>query len=195
MAVGVNSFSGGDGKFSYKNALKSKNGQKKKKAVNLEPIQGLPLLSLLEGFPPLESSGRSSGFIELSSAAPVAADDKVEEEAEEEEEQEEVEEGEEDGGEGIEEKGVEEEEVDEMEDNQDSSSKDNDVVEEQEEDEQEEKEGDGEDDITRYQREIEEQHTLKEGLKSLHAPQTIDFSTDTMDDLLMSSLLKVRTYV
>ena len=65
----------------------------------------------------------------------------------------------------------------------------------EEDDEEEEDDDDGEDDISRYQREIQEQHMLKEGqgLRTVLTTQSTSSSSEAMDDLLISSLLKVRT--
>ena len=65
----------------------------------------------------------------------------------------------------------------------------------EDDDDNEDDDDDGEDDISRYQREIQEQHMLKEGqgLRTVLTTQSTSSSSEAMDDLLISSLLKVRT--
>ena len=196
-----NSFSGGDGKFSYKNALKAKRGQRSKKLLNLGPTEGFSLSPLLEGFPPLGSKDPGPVIESTTAVAAVVAVADLEKEVD-------MEEGKAVHG------GKKDAEIEEEYEKNGSSSnilidsREGDLYDDKEEeikkeegDEEEEDEDDNndddskEDDITRYQREIEEQHKLKEGqaLRPVLTTQIVKSSFEAMDDLLMSSLLKVRS--
>ena len=194
-----NSFSGGDGKFSYKNALKAKRGQRSKKLLNLGPTEGFSLSPLLEGFPPLGFKDPGPIIESTTAVAAVVAVEDWEKEVDMEESKT-VHGGKED---------VEIEEEYEKNDGDSSKiigdSREGNLYDDEEEEikEGEEEEDDDddnndddskEDDITRYQREIEEQHKLKEGqgLRPALTTQIMNSSFEAMDDLLISSLLKVR---
>ena len=193
-------FSGGDGKFSYKNALKAKSGQKKKKILNLGPSQGLSLPPLLEGFPPLGS--KSPGPSVENTSTVVAAVATVEDsEKEVDLEATKATDGNDDDVQSEEEHAKSEGNSGEIINHSREGNPNDDVQEEidgeegEEDDEEEEDDDDGEDDISRYQREIQEQHMLKEGqgLRTVLTTQSTSSSSEAMDDLLISSLLKVRT--
>ena len=196
-------FSGGDGKFSYKNALKAKSGQKKKKILNLGPSQGLSLPPLHEGFPPLGSKSPGSS-VEITSTVVAAVATVEDSEKEVDLEATKATDGNEDDVESEEEHAKSEGNSGEIINHSREGNPNDDEQEEIDEEEGEEDDDgdnddddddDGEDDISRYQREIQEQHMLKEGqgLRTVLTTQSTSSSSEAMDDLLISSLLKVRT--